>query len=210
MTVKQDDAPMREAICAAGADLHTLGLSPGTSGNISVRLSDGGYLVTPTGVALGSLHPGRLTRLDRDALHVNGDHPTKEVPLHLGVYGARPDAGAVVHLHSTHATAVSCMDVLDPADCLPALTAYQILRIGRLPLLGYFAPGSSGLGEAVRQAMATAHAVLLANHGLIAVGPGLAAAVAVAQEIEEAAKLFLLLRGVPTRPLTRFQRDALD
>ena len=156
----------RDQICRVGASLFDRGLTSGTSGNISVRLDDGGWLMTPTNIALGTLDPARLSRFDGDFQLLDGDSPTKEAFLHFSMYAERSDAAAVVHLHSSHSTAVSILRDVDPDDVLPALTAYYIMRIGRLPLVPYFAPGDPDLAHAVRALAGRHHAVLLANHGL--------------------------------------------
>lgn len=203
-----DEAAARQELCRTGAALHRRGLSPGTSGNLSARLPDG-YLVTPTGSSLAELSPDRLSKLDRDGQLISGDRPTKEVPLHLGIYQARPTAAAVVHLHATHSTAVSCMADLNVADCLPALTAYYVMRVGRLPLIGYYKPGDPGLGPAVQREAVQHHAMLLASHGLIVAGADIASAAGVAEELEETAKLFLLLRGTAINLIDDDERGAL-
>jgi ribulose-5-phosphate 4-epimerase/fuculose-1-phosphate aldolase len=199
---------LREAIVAHGRSLFERGLSPGTSGNISLRAGDG-WLMTPTNSSLGTLDGARLSRLDRDGRHVDGDPPTKEAWLHLAMYDERPDAQAIVHLHSTHAVAVACLDEIDVDDVLPALTPYYVMRVGRLPLVPYGRPGDDALADAVRARARTSHALLLANHGPIAAGPSLAAAAATIEEIEETAKLVLLLDGLPTRRLTAEQAAEL-
>ncbi|HZQ81494.1 MAG TPA: 3-oxo-tetronate 4-phosphate decarboxylase [Gaiellaceae bacterium] len=196
--------PLRETIVEYGRSLHERGLSPGTSGNLSVRLVDG-FLCTPTNASLGSLAADRLSLLDASGAHVEGDAPTKEAPLHLALYDAHSDARAVVHLHSTYAVAASCLADADPADALPALTPYYVMRVGRLPLVPFRWPGSSELVEEVRARAAESRALLLANHGPIVAAASLADAVAAAEEIEEAAKIALLLRGLPVRELP--QRD---
>jgi ribulose-5-phosphate 4-epimerase/fuculose-1-phosphate aldolase len=198
------DEALRDELVAVGRALAARGLSPGTSGNLSVRLEDG-WLATPTNASLGALEPGRLSRLDAGGRHVDGDPPTKEVPLHLAVYEERPDARAIVHLHSTHAVAVACLDGVDPDDVLPPLTPYYVLRVGRLPLVPYGRPGDAVLADAVRVRARESHALLLANHGPLVAGPSLAAAAAAAEEIEETAKLVLLLEGHPVRRLTPAQ-----
>lgn len=190
----------RDDIVWWGASLFQRGLTSGTSGNISVRVP-GGYLATPTNSCLGRLDPARLSVLDDDFRHVAGDPPTKEVALHRPFYQAR-NAGAVVHLHSTHATALSCRLDLDPADVLRPLTPYVVMRLGALPLLPYARPGSDALEPAIRALAATHPGVLLANHGPIVSGPGLTAAVSAIEELEEAAKLAHLLQGAAVRPLT--------
>lgn len=200
---------LREEICDIGRSLFERGLTAGSSGNISVRLEDG-WLVTPTNSSLGRLDPARLSWLDPTGRHVSGDAPSKEAFLHRAMYEARPQAGAIVHLHSTHSAAISCMDGLDADDCIPPLTAYYVMKIGRLPLVPYFRPGDQKLGEAVRTCACRHCAVLLANHGPVVSGTTLDAAVNAIEELEETAKLFLLLRGTPTRALNEQQIDELN
>ncbi len=195
---------LRKELVAVGRALAAAGLSPGTSGNLSVRLPDG-FLATPTNSALGALDPARLSRLDSEGRQLDGDPPTKEVPLHLAVYEQRPDAQAIVHLHSTYAVAVSCLADVDPDDVLPPLTPYYAMRVGRLPLVAYARPGDPALAAAVRARAGEAHALLLANHGPLVAGTTLAAAAAAAEELEEAARVALILRGLPTRGLTPAQ-----
>ncbi|HCZ01049.1 MAG: aldolase [Rhodobacterales bacterium RIFCSPHIGHO2_02_FULL_62_130] len=197
-----EDSRIRDEICKVGASLFDRGLTAGSSGNISVRLEDGGWLMTPTNVSLGALDPARLSRLDATGRLMSGDTPTKEAFLHLSMYGERKDAAAVVHLHSSHATAVSILRDVDPNDVLPALTAYYIMRVGRLPLVPYFAPGDPDLAHAVRALASTHHAVLLANHGPVVAGTSLANAQYATEELEETAKLFLMLQNQALRLLT--------
>ena len=198
------DAKQREEICAIGASIFARGLTAGSSGNISVR-ADEGWLMTPTGSSLGRLDPARLSKLDRDGRLVAGDPPTKESFLHRVMYEERPATGAVVHLHSTHSVAVSCLAEIDPEDVLPPITAYYVMRVGRLPLVPYFRPGDIELAEAVRGFAGKHHAVLLANHGPVVAGSDLDEAVNAMEELEETAKLYLLLRGANTRYLTSAQ-----
>jgi ribulose-5-phosphate 4-epimerase/fuculose-1-phosphate aldolase len=195
---------LRDRLVDVGRSLFDRGLSAGSSGNLSVRLDDG-WLITPTNACLGRLDPARLSKIDAAGALVSGDPPSKEAFFHRAMYAARPAAGAIVHLHATHAAAVSCLAGLDPADCLPPLTAYYVMKIGRLPLVPYFRPGDPALGDAVGRLAATHAAVLLANHGPVVSGPTLEAATYAAEELEETAKLFLLLRGAPTRPLDAAQ-----
>lgn len=202
------ESAAREAICRLGASLFGRGLTFGSSGNLSVRLDDG-WLMTPTNVALGELDPARLSRLDAAGRHVSGDAPTKEGFLHRVMYEGRADAGAVVHLHSTHSVAVSCLADVDPADVLPPITAYYVMRVGRLPLVPYFPPGDTRLAEAVRPLVGKHHAVLLANHGPVVAGTSLSAAAGAIEELEETARLHLLLQGHRVRHLTPEQVDEL-
>ena len=197
-----EETRVRDEICRVGASLFDRGLTAGSSGNISVRLTDGGWLMTPTNVSLGALDPERLSRLDAAGRLISGDAPTKEAFLHLSMYGERKDAAAVIHLHSSHATAVSILRDVDPNDVLPALTAYYVMRVGRLPLVPYFAPGDPDLAHAVRALASNHHAVLLANHGPVVAGTSLANAQYATEELEETAKLFLMLQNQALRLLT--------
>ncbi len=199
------ETKLADDICRTGASLFERGLTHGSTGNISAALPDGGWLMTPTGSSLGTLDPGRLSRLDATGRHIGGDKPTKEAFLHTCMYRERPKSGAVVHLHSTHSVAVSCLDGVDHANCLPPITAYYVMRIGKLPLVPYFPPGDEALAEAVAKLAGKHHAVLLANHGPVVAGTSLSAAQDAIEELEETAKLFLMLRGERVRALTQEQ-----
>jgi len=194
------ESRMRDEIVSFGHSVFERGLTTGSSGNISARLEDG-WLLTPTNACLGRLDPGRISKLDGDGRLVSGDPPSKEAPLHLSLYRERRAAGAVVHLHSTYSAAVSCLRGLPADNCIPPLTAYFVMKIGRLPLVPYHRPGDPRLGDAIRTLAARNSAVLLANHGPVVSGPSLEAAVYAIEELEETAKLFLLLRGQETAPL---------
>jgi 3-dehydro-4-phosphotetronate decarboxylase len=202
------EATLREEICRLGASLFARGLTFGSAGNISVRLDDG-WLMTPTNVSLGRLDPARLAKLDVAGTLIDGDPPTKEAFLHRAMYEERPHAGAVVHLHSTYSVAVSALAELNAADVLPPITAYYVMRVGRLPLVPYHPPGDLSLAEAVRRLAGKHHAVLLANHGPVVAGTSLDAATNAIEELEETAKLFLILRGSKLRLLTDEQVAAL-
>jgi ribulose-5-phosphate 4-epimerase/fuculose-1-phosphate aldolase len=200
---------VREEICRTGQSLFERGLTSGSTGNISVRLTDGGWLMTPTNASMGSLDPAGLSLFDAGGRLVSGDTPTKEAFLHFSMYGERGDAGAVVHLHSSHATAVSIMRDIDPDDVMPPLTAYYVMRVGRLPLIPYFAPGDMALADAVKSFAGRHHAMLLANHGPVVAGTTLANAQYATEELEETAKLFLMLQHHAKRILTSQQVDDL-
>lgn len=203
-----NERTLREQLVMLGHSLYARGLSAGSSGNISVRLDDG-WLLTPTNTSLGHLDPARLSRLDAAGRLLEGDPPSKEAFLHRSFYAARPGTGAVVHLHSTHAVAVSCLDGLGPEAPLPPLTAYYVMRVGSLALVPYHRPGDPALADAVA-ALAPKHtAVLLANHGPVVAGRTLERAVYAIEELEETARLHLLLRGLPVRPLTPDQIEEL-
>ena len=198
------DRAVRRAMVALGASMFSRRLTFGRTGNISVRTGDH-FLITPTGSSLGALHPARLARIGRDGAHLSGPPPSKEWFLHAAMYRARPGAAAVVHLHSTFAVAVSCLAGIDPRNVLPPLTAYYAMRVDRLPLLPYHAPGDPALAPLAERAAAEHHALLLANHGPIVAGADLASAADAIEELEETARLFLLLSNRPTRPLSAAQ-----
>jgi 3-dehydro-4-phosphotetronate decarboxylase len=203
-----EESRLRDEICALGQSIFERGLTAGSSGNISVRLPDG-WLFTPTNASLGRLDEARLSKLDLSGRHVSGDAPSKESFLHRAMYEERTGARAIVHLHSTYSVAVSCMDGLDCDDCIPPLTAYFVMKIGRLPLIPYYRPGDPQLGNAIRGRACKHCAVLLANHGPVVSGKSLSAASYAVEELEETAKLFLLLRGAATRPLNQDQISEL-
>lgn len=194
----------REALCRTAHSLYARGLTHGSTGNLSLRVDDG-WLMSPTGASLGELDPARLSFLGADGRHVSGDKPTKESFLHLAMYQQRPGSGAVVHLHSTHSVAISLLPELDPADLLPPLTAYYVMRIGALPLVPYYPPGDTALADAVRAVAGKHHAMLLANHGPVVAGSSLAAATDAIEELEATSRLYLLLRGERLRVLTADQ-----
>ena len=199
----------RQQLVKLGASLFARGFSVGSAGNISVRLADG-YLITPTNSSLGWLDAARLSRLDGEFRHIGGDQPSKEVFMHRAFYRARADAGAVVHLHSTMATAVACLADVDAANPIPPLTPYFVMRVGRfMPIVTYYRPGDPAMEPAIHDAARGARAVLLANHGPVVSGKTLTDAVYAAEELEEAAKLYLLLRGTTARTLTPGQVDDL-
>ena len=191
----------REALCKAGAHLSARGLSPGTSGNISVRVGDG-WIVSPTNASMGALAPESLAFIDANGAHAGGAEPTKEKFLHAAVYAARTDFGAIVHLHSTHAVAYACLRDLDADDAFPPITPYTVMRLGRVALVPYVRPGDPRLGELVGEAAHRHHAILLANHGPVVAATSLEAAVAAIEELEESAKLYFLLHGHKTQFLS--------
>ncbi|MEL6372662.1 MAG: 3-oxo-tetronate 4-phosphate decarboxylase [Pseudomonadota bacterium] len=206
---KDEEERWREEITRTARSLFERGWTHGSTGNISVRLSDGGWLMTPTGSSMGTLEPSRLSRLNAQGQHIAGDKPTKEAFLHTTMYAARPDAGAVVHLHSTHSVAVSCLAETNAEDCLPPMTAYYVMRVGRLPLVPYYPPGDPDLAQAVGKLAGRHHAMLLANHGPVVAGSSLSAASDAMEELEETARLFLMLRGERLKILTPEERETL-
>ena len=209
MQAPSTEPVIRRLLVELAGSLYARGYSVGSAGNISVRLPDG-YLITPTNTCLGRLEPARLSKLDGDFRHVSGDPPSKEVSMHRAFYTAREDAGAVVHLHSTMATAVACLPDLDSINPIPPLTPYFVMRVGRrLPVVPYYRPGNPQMEPAIHNVARGARALLLANHGPVVCGKTLTDAVYAAEELEEAAKLFITLGGARARLLTQAQVDDL-
>ena len=196
---------LRETMCRLAASMFERGLTGGSTGNISARTEDGGLLVSPTGTSFGRLDPARLSRFDAEGRHVDGDRPTKEMPLHSAFYETRGATGAVVHLHSCHSVAWSLMPDANPDDFLPPLTPYAIMQVGRVAMLPYFRPGDPALGGAVRGLAGKRSAVMLASHGPVVAGRDVEAACNAIEELEATARLALLTRGHGPRTLTRPQ-----
>lgn len=203
------EAKLREAICRFGKSLYDRGLTPGSSGNISLRLDDGGWLVTPTNASLGFLDPATISRLDQNGQLIAGDTPTKEIPLHRALYDTRSSARAIVHLHSTHSVAVSMLPEIDPKAVLPPMTAYYLMRVGATALVPYYRPGDPAVADAIKGLAGRYSSVLLANHGPVVAGDTLEAAVYATEELEETAKLYLLLRNLNPRYLSPQQINDL-
>jgi len=187
---------LRDQIAAFAKSIYDRGLTSGSTGNISARLSDGTVLMTPTGSSMGFLDPARISHLSPDMVLLSGDAPTKEIPLHTAFYDTRSETGAVIHLHSCHSVALSMMPDTDPEDVIPALTPYPIMRLGRVKLLPFFLPGDPEMGAAVRGLAGKRSAVLLANHGPVVAGKELEATVYAMEELEEGAKLAMMTRGM--------------
>ena len=204
-----NEETLRNDIVRWGKSLFERGLTAGSSGNISARVEDG-FIATPTNSCLGFLDPARLSKLDPEGRHVSGDAPTKELPLHFAFYEGRPDCRAVVHLHSTYATALSCLSDVDPADAIPPITPYVVMRVGSVPVVPYTRPGSPQVKPLIAAIVADHSAALLENHGPIVSGASLEATVFAIEELEEAAKLAILTRGLPVRHLGQAAIDDLN
>lgn len=192
---------LREQICLLAKSMFDRGLTGGSTGNISARTGDGGLLVSPTGTSFGRLDPARLSRFDATGRQVSGDAPTKEMPLHAAFYDTRSTAGAVVHLHSCHAVALSMMPDVDDDNFLPPMTPYAIMKLGKVKLLPFFRPGDPAMGAAVRGLAGKRSAVMLANHGPVVAGKDVEAACNAIEELEDTARLAMLTRGAGPRML---------
>jgi 3-dehydro-4-phosphotetronate decarboxylase len=200
--------PILEQLCEAADSFYGRGYAHGSTGNLSVRSGDEVW-ITPTGQSLKGLTPARLARVDLLGQSRNGNRPSKELPFHLAVYRQRAEARAVVHLHSTYSAALSCLDSFDPSNPLPPLTPYYFMRVAPLAVLPYFRPGSEELAHAVERAAPSHHCMLLKNHGTICAGSGLSEAVDRAEELEQTARLYFILRGEKVRHLTQDEIEEL-
>jgi ribulose-5-phosphate 4-epimerase/fuculose-1-phosphate aldolase len=203
------DQHARDGLVDLGRSLFERGYGAGTSGNLSVRLEAGGYLMTPTNVSLGRLASDALSRLDSSGQPVEGPPPTKEAWLHLAMYRSRPAAGAIVHLHSTYGVALSALNGRDAEDMLPPITPYAVMRLGRVALVPYFRPGDVSAADAIARRAVDHHVLLLANHGPVVAGADLASAGAIAEELEETARLVFVLAGHDHRLLSAAQVEDL-
>ncbi|MFY0596449.1 MAG: aldolase [Cognatishimia sp.] len=204
-----EEAQAREEICQLAKSLFDRGLTCGATGNLSMRLSDGNYLVTPTGSSMGFLDPANISLLGQRFQYISGDRPTKELPLHAAFYETRNQARAVVHLHSSYAVALSMLPGIDPDNAIPPVTPYAIMLLGKVKFLPFFVPGDAGMGEAVKALNGTRAAVLLANHGPVVSAKDLRSAVFASEELEEAAKLSLLTQRLSPTLLTEPQIKAV-
>ncbi|GAA2543067.1 aldolase [Microbacterium mitrae] len=200
---------LRKTLERVAHSIHRRGLTHGRTGNLAVREGDH-ILVTPTGVSLADVSAAELSVLDADGRHLDGPPPTKEAFLHVAVLQSRPTAQAIVHTHSVHAAALSCLADLDQAQPLPPLTAYYGMRVAPLEVLPYFAPGDKAATEAVQQAATRSHALLLRNHGPVIAGSDLESALDALEELEHTAQIFFLTQGMRTAPLTEHQLAALQ
>lgn len=201
------ESELRDHLCRLAASLFDRGLTHGATGNISARTPDGGLLVSPTGTSFGRLDPERLSRFDQLGQLIGGDPPTKEIALHTAFYDTREAAGAVVHLHSCHAVAWSVQADVDTENLLPPITPYSIMKLGKVKLLPFFLPGDPAMGNAVRDLAGQRSAVVLANHGPVVAAPNLSAACDAIEELEQTARLALLLKGPQTANNVNFLTD---
>lgn len=200
---------LREQMCLLAKSIFDRGLTGGSTGNISSRTADGGLLVSPTGTSFGRLDPARLSRFDSQGQLIAGDAPTKEMSLHAAFYDTRSTAGAVVHLHSCHAVALSMLPDADAENFLPPLTPYSIMKLGKVKLLPFFLPGDPAMGQAVRGLAGKRSAVMLANHGPVVAAKDVEAACNAVEELEETAKLALLTRGLSPVQLSAAQIESV-
>ncbi|GKX44433.1 class II aldolase [Pectobacterium carotovorum subsp. carotovorum] len=192
----------REEMVKLGASFFQRGYATGSAGNLSLLLDDGTLLATPTGSCLGELDAERLSKVSMSGEWISGDKPSKEVSFHLSIYRNDPECKAIVHLHSTYLTALSCLEGLDTQDAIKPFTPYVVMRVGKVPVVPYYRPGDARLGEDLAKLASRYKAFLLANHGPVVTGKDLRAAADNMEELEETAKLIFILGDRKIRYLT--------
>jgi ribulose-5-phosphate 4-epimerase/fuculose-1-phosphate aldolase len=209
-----DEQELRVEVCRVGKSLFDRGYVHATAGNISARLADG-FLITPTDACLGFLEPQRLSKVDRDGAPITGDRPSKTLALHRRIYTADPAAACVIHTHSTHLVSLALAGAWSQDDILPPITPYFVMKVGHVPLIPYHRPGDPRVGDLVAATVARfaarrapIRAVMLDRLGPNAWHESPAAAMAVLEELEETAKLWLF-GGRTTEPLSDEQIDDL-
>lgn len=208
------EGELRAEICRVGRSLFERGYVHATAGNISVKLDDG-FLITPTDACLGTLDPARLARMAADGTQTGGDRASKTLALHRRIYAAAPDAGCVIHTHSTHLVALTLQGVWTDNDIVPPITPYYVMKVGHVPLVAYHRPGDPAVAERVAERIAqfAARGTPIRAVMLERLGPNVwhrtpAEASAVLEELEETARLWLL-SGRAATPLDAAQIDAL-
>lgn len=196
------DMKLRQQVVTLARSMFERGYATGGAGNLSVRLPNGHFLATPTGSSFGRLVAEELSVVDIDGTLISGKKASKEVAFHLAIYRNNPACNAIVHLHSTYLTALSCLENLDHDNAIKPFTPYYVMRIGKLPVIPYLRPGHPQIAEELAKRAGDYRAFLLANHGPVVTGSDLIDAVDNAEELEETAKLFFLLKNQTTRYLT--------
>ncbi|HHL2501112.1 TPA: aldolase [Yersinia enterocolitica] len=192
----------REDMVKLGASFFQRGYATGSAGNLSLKLADGTLLTTPTGSCLGELNAERLSKVSLGGEWISGDKPSKEISFHRAIYLNNPECEAVVHLHCLYLTALSCLQGLDCHNAIKPFTPYVVMRVGDVPVVPYYRPGDTRLGEALAKLAPQYRAFLLANHGPVVVGKSLREAADNMEELEETARLIFTLGGRSIRYLT--------
>ncbi len=194
---------------ALGVYLSEKGYIAGSAGNLSIKRDDNHILCTPTHANLGALKPGALSVITLDGERLEGEKPTKEVAFHQAIYKKYAQAKAIIHLHSTYLTALSCLNNLDPKNVIKAFTPYVVMRLGNIPLIPYFRPGSPQIVAAIDTLPNEISGFLMANHGVTVFGENMKEACHKFEELEETAKLYFLLKNQDIRYLSDTEIEEL-
>lgn len=205
-----NEKQLREDMVRYARSMFERGYSSGGAGNISLKLPDGNILATPTNSSFGDLDAEELSKVTMEGALLSGQKASKEVLMHLAMYRQRPQCGGIVHLHSPWLTALSCLPGIDPENALPPITPYYVMRVGKLPVVPYIRPGSPLIAEHVEKLAGEHNAILLANHGPIISGKNIREAVFNAEELEETARLYFMLKPFGMNTLTSENVDELN
>lgn len=198
---------LREEIARVGQSLYARGYTVGTAGNISARLPDG-WLITPTDACLGTLDPARIAKVSTAGEWVSGDKPSKTLALHRAIYDNNPQMQAVVHTHSTSLVALTLAGVWHDSAVLPPITPYQVMKVGRIPLIPYCRPGDPQVARQVNLLAASVRGVLLERLGPVLWHESVSQAAYALEELEETARLWLMAKDKP-EPLSTAALDEL-
>lgn len=205
-----NEKQLREDMVRYARSMFERGYSSGGAGNISLKLPDGNILATPTNSSFGDLDAEELSKVTMEGALLSGQKASKEVLMHLAMYRQRPQCGGIVHLHSPWLTALSCLPGIDPENALPPITPYYVMRVGKLPVVPYIRPGSPLIAEHVEKLAGEHNAILLANHGPIISGKNIREAVFNAEELEETARLYFMLKPFGMNTLSSENVDELN
>ncbi|ANG92883.2 aldolase [Enterobacteriaceae bacterium 155047] len=205
-----NEKQLREDMVRYARSMFERGYSSGGAGNISLKLPDGNILATPTNSSFGDLDAEELSKVTMEGALLSGQKASKEVLMHLAMYRQRPQCGGIVHLHSPWLTALSCLPGIDPENALPPITPYYVMRVGKLPVVPYIRPGSPLIAEHVEKLAGEHNAILLANHGPIISGKNIREAVFNAEELEETARLYFMLKPFGMNTLSTENVDELN
>ncbi|MCC3721495.1 aldolase [Rouxiella badensis] len=181
---------LREEICWLGASLFQRGYTVGSAGNISARLDDG-WLITPTDACLGRLDPAKIAKVNSKGEWISGDKPSKTLLLHRQIYDRNASVNGVVHTHSTNLVNLTLQGVWSRPSILPPLTPYQVMKVGRIPLIDYDRPGSDAVAAQIAELANQVNGVMLERLGPVIWGKTVSSACFALEELEETAKLWM-------------------
>ncbi|MEZ4670328.1 MAG: class II aldolase/adducin family protein [Anaerolineae bacterium] len=194
MALITQEIELREQICSVGKELHRSQLVDGTAGNISVRLDDNRFLITPSGLRKGYMKPNQLIVIDKNGTVLESSDNTKrkpssETPMHLEVYKHRPDVHAVIHAHPTYAVALTIAGIPMQKYTIPE----AIILLGIVPTAPYATPATTEDSEVITDLIENHDALLLSHHGSLTVGKDVWEALVRLETLEHNARLTYLV-----------------